>query len=156
MSCLFSIFLTHTKIVFIKLIRFLLISSCIALFASCEKAPIISHESIDFEFADSIAGIYEGTYTLNTGPPSFSDLESSLTIVVPDKRTEKECKFHVDYFGEDVYLQRDFRIYTTWNYSTQPDVYLSAGFYGTKLRIAETLYTKVYSYTTFEFTGIRQ
>lgn len=119
------------------------------------------HEPINFSFADSIAGIYVGSKITNSGPPNFIISEEQVSITVTDVRTEKECRFYVDLFDENVLVLRNGSFETSWNYIPfdpgNGSIYLTQSeFLSDSLHLEENFLSNQVNYSTFIFHGKRQ
>lgn len=139
-------------------------------FISCDKNEKIEeseitetfvHKDIDFSFADSISGIYTGPRVTNSGPPNFTIYQQEISIGVIDARTEKECKFYIDLFNEEIFLLRDFSFTTNWNFLTfQPtygSIYITKSeFVGDSLLLEESYFSHDVNYKSFTFHGVKQ
>ncbi len=123
----------------------------------CEKdePPEFTHSSIDFSFADSIPGDYLGNLHINKGPIDFIEKDTLISFQVIDARTDKECRFYVDYFGTDIYLYRNFSFTTTWHHNYK--AYKSqARFNDGKMYVTERYSSKYLNYEPFVFVGVKQ
>lgn len=124
---------------------------------SCEEKenivipPTCESDSIDFSFADSIAGTYYGSLKLYNPSSFIANVDTFIYVNVYDYRTATTCVFYIDYFDKYVYVLPNYNFFAeTWEFygqewfGSKQYLYLrEASFRNNKLKVSEEFSTKL-------------